>query len=164
MLEIEKSFSPDDWKQFAAELNFSQPGEFYYLEQGANSGLSSDTINPEYLKSLEPGAKWRKRLKLPVSFRSGKFVHDHLFDRRSRGYKVGRALYGQVEKSRKLTGIAHTFEQLAKEPLYSCRDCGDCSLPDIAYLCPESQCVKNQRNGPCGGTKAGYPAVRSPES
>ena len=29
------------------------------------------------------------------------------------------------------------------------------SLPDIAYLCPESQCVKNQRNGPCGGTKAG---------
>ncbi|MDA0233112.1 MAG: methylenetetrahydrofolate reductase C-terminal domain-containing protein [Chloroflexi bacterium] len=52
--------------------------------------------------------------------------------------------------------MAHTFEQLAKEPLYSCQDCGDCSLPDIAYLCPESQCVKNQRNGPCGGTKAGY--------
>jgi methylenetetrahydrofolate reductase (NADPH) len=25
----------------------------------------------------------------------------------------------------------------------------------MAYLCPESQCAKNQRNGPCGGTKAG---------
>ena len=38
---------------------------------------------------------------------------------------------------------------------FDCQDCGDCSLPDIAYLCPESQCAKNQRNGPCGGTKQG---------
>ena len=40
-------------------------------------------------------------------------------------------------------------------PLFGCRDCGDCSLPDIAYVCPESQCAKNQRNGPCGGTRDG---------
>jgi methylenetetrahydrofolate reductase (NADPH) len=39
--------------------------------------------------------------------------------------------------------------------LFDCQDCGDCSLPDIAYLCPESQCAKNQRNGPCGGTRDG---------
>ena len=31
----------------------------------------------------------------------------------------------------------------------------DCSLPDIAFLCPESSCAKNQRNGPCGGTRDG---------
>ena len=24
-----------------------------------------------------------------------------------------------------------------------------------AYLCPESKCVKNQRNGPCGGSHDG---------
>ena len=40
-------------------------------------------------------------------------------------------------------------------PLFHCRDCGDCSLPDIAYVCPESMCAKNQRNGPCGGTRDG---------
>jgi methylenetetrahydrofolate reductase (NADPH) len=39
--------------------------------------------------------------------------------------------------------------------MFDCRDCGDCSLPEIAFLCPESQCVKNQRNGPCGGTRQG---------
>ena len=39
--------------------------------------------------------------------------------------------------------------------MFGCKDCGDCSLPDIAYLCPESQCAKNQRNGPCGGTRLG---------
>jgi methylenetetrahydrofolate reductase (NADPH) len=49
----------------------------------------------------------------------------------------------------------HLVEQAAKVPMFGCRDCGDCSLPDIAYLCPESQCVKNQRNGPCGGTRQG---------
>jgi methylenetetrahydrofolate reductase (NADPH) len=39
--------------------------------------------------------------------------------------------------------------------LYHCKDCVVCSLPDIAFLCPESQCAKNQRNGPCGGTREG---------
>jgi methylenetetrahydrofolate reductase (NADPH) len=44
---------------------------------------------------------------------------------------------------------------MSKAILFQCRDCGDCSLPDIAFLCPESQCAKNQRNGPCGGTREG---------
>src|SRR5262249_58257856 len=51
--------------------------------------------------------------------------------------------------------VMRGFEHLSKRVLYDCRDCGDCSLPDIAYLCPESQCAKNQRNGPCGGTRGG---------
>ena len=48
-------------------------------------------------------------------------------------------------------------------PLFGCRDCGDCSLPDIAYVCPESQCAKNQRNGPCGGTREGLCEVYDTE-
>ena len=47
------------------------------------------------------------------------------------------------------------LEQAVKVPLYDCRDCGDCSLPDVAYLCPESQCPKGERNGPCGGSRDG---------
>lgn len=156
VLEIERSFSADDWKQFAAELHYPQPGEFYFFEEGENRGLSSDRVNADYLKSLESRGGWPAKFRQPVSFHAGKFMHSHLFDTGSRGYRVGRALYGKIEKSKKLAGVAHTLEQMAKEPLYSCQDCGDCSLPEIAYLCPESQCVKNQRNGPCGGTKAGY--------
>ena len=48
-------------------------------------------------------------------------------------------------------------------PLFGCRDCGDCSLPEIAYVCPESQCAKNQRNGPCGGTREGLCEVYDTE-
>jgi len=27
---------------------------------------------------------------------------------------------------------------------------------DLAYVCPMSQCPKNQRNGPCGGSQNGW--------
>jgi methylenetetrahydrofolate reductase (NADPH) len=54
-------------------------------------------------------------------------------------------------------------EQAAKVPLFACKDCGDCSLPEIAYVCPESQCAKNQRNGPCGGTRDGLCEVYDTE-
>jgi methylenetetrahydrofolate reductase (NADPH) len=46
---------------------------------------------------------------------------------------------------------------------FGCKDCGDCSLPEIAYVCPESQCAKNQRNGPCGGTRDGLCEVYDTE-
>ena len=47
------------------------------------------------------------------------------------------------------------LEHWSKTALFGCKDCGDCSLPEIAFLCPESACAKNQRNGPCGGTREG---------
>ena len=37
-----------------------------------------------------------------------------------------------------------------------CMDCGDCALTDVAYVCPMSQCPKNQRNGACGGSFEGW--------
>ena len=58
---------------------------------------------------------------------------------------------------------AHLAEQAAKVPMFDCKDCGDCSLPDIAYVCPEGPCAKNQRNGPCGGTRDGLCEVYDTE-
>ena len=66
------------------------------------------------------------------------------------GFRAWARVYEQIERFR-LDRPVHLFEQAVKVPLYDCRDCGDCSLPDIAYLCPECHCQKNQRNGPCGG-------------
>ena len=36
------------------------------------------------------------------------------------------------------------------------RTVGDCALPDLAYICPMSQCPKNQRNGACQGSYDGW--------
>jgi methylenetetrahydrofolate reductase (NADPH) len=48
------------------------------------------------------------------------------------------------------------FEHLIKVALFECQNCGDCGLFDVAFLCPMSQCPKNQRNGPCGGSYEGW--------
>ncbi len=155
ILEMADSFGENDWKHFAQEINFPQADEFYYFEQGDNPGLSSDEINKSYQATKTWSAKVRTRITVPLSYRMGKFAHDQVFTKDTRGFKFWKTIYGQVEKSRKLSKVAHVLEQAIKIPTYHCRDCGDCSLPEIAYLCPVSQCVKNQRNGPCGGTKAG---------
>ncbi len=51
--------------------------------------------------------------------------------------------------------MAHRVERAAKLAMYGCQDCGDCSLPDCAYLCPKKWCSKCGRNGPCGGSADG---------
>jgi methylenetetrahydrofolate reductase (NADPH) len=66
------------------------------------------------------------------------------------------ALARKADSSRRLGRAVGFFEYLAKATLYGCQNCGDCALFDVAYLCPISQCPKNQRNGPCGGSHDGW--------
>ncbi len=37
-----------------------------------------------------------------------------------------------------------------------CRRCGDCTLPEVALLCPQSQCPKFLFSGQCGGSSEGW--------
>ncbi|MEI9973846.1 MAG: methylenetetrahydrofolate reductase C-terminal domain-containing protein [Ignavibacteriota bacterium] len=91
----------------------------------------------------------------PLAYRFSRLVHHHVFDEKSAGFRAGQALYGAVERTPQLARALHGAEYAIKALQFQCKDCGDCSLPEIAYLCPESQCAKNQRNGPCGGTHDG---------
>jgi methylenetetrahydrofolate reductase (NADPH) len=91
-------------------------------------------------------------------------MHDAVFAREAPLFPAGRAFFRGVEKSpRPVRKLVHAAEQAVKVPLFHCRDCGDCSLPEIAYVCPESICAKNQRNGPCGGTRDGLCEVYDSE-
>ena len=72
------------------------------------------------------------------------------------GFRIAQRFYERVERSGdRVQKVLHQVEHGFKILGFDCRDCGDCALPDIAFLCPESQCAKNQRNGPCGGTRQG---------
>jgi methylenetetrahydrofolate reductase (NADPH) len=93
-------------------------------------------------------------LRAPLAYTVNRLAHDTVFAPGTSGFRVGARAHAAAER-RHLGKPLHLLEQAVKVPLYDCRDCGDCSLPDIAYLCPESQCAKNQRNGPCGGTHDG---------
>jgi len=155
VLETERTFSPEDWKNFAREIQFPQPGEFYYFEQDAATGLATDEVNRIYLAWKKKRGGLYRRLTVSPAFHLGRLAHAVALAPGAPAAGPARAVYGAMEKWQPASRVAHTVERIAKLPLYGCKDCGDCSLPELAYLCPESQCAKNQRNGPCGGTKAG---------
>ncbi len=157
ILQISSSFGPNDWKDFAREIRFAQPGEFYYFEADPETGLSSSEINREYLRSKAHPPR------APLSYKLNRRVHEKVFEKGTVGFRAGQALYESVDRSPGIKRALHAAEQAFKILAFDCRDCGDCSLPDIAFLCPESQCVKNQRNGPCGGTRQGLCEVGEKE-
>lgn len=156
VLDLEATFGQDDWRDFAKEIQFQRPGEFNYYEQDRETGLCSDRVDAKYLESKSSRGLRRSKAAAPLAYKAGRIAHRLAFDRKAPGFPIARWLYRHNDTRPKFGTFLHVAERTAKTPMYSCRDCGDCSLPDIAYLCPESQCVKNQRNGPCGGTRDGY--------
>ncbi len=156
ILKMANRFGEDDWKDFATEICFHYPDEFYFFEPDPETGLSSTEISREYLFSKRPDALKAAKQTIPLSYKINRTVHDKVFEKGSWGFTIGKRISQAVDgTSKTVKRVIHGAEQAVKVPAFDCRDCGDCSLPDIAYLCPESQCVKNQRNGPCGGTRQG---------
>jgi methylenetetrahydrofolate reductase (NADH) len=137
-----------DWRGLVPETSFAVPGTWYAYEADPVSSLNGPRAVDRSTRGGGPfgGA--------PFGYRVNRAVHAAVFDPQSPGARAARPLYRFVE-GHHLGHPLHVLEQAAKIPLFGCRDCGDCSLPEIAYLCPESQCVKNQRNGPCGGSREG---------
>ena len=147
ILAIERSFAPGDWQQFAREIAFSRPGEFFYFAADATTGLAdparhADTpaLRSNHVGPIYALSKWTH---------SAMFAPDRTLSRLGAKLCANSANPAQGPKAMRLV------EHASKLALFACKDCGDCSLPEIAYLCPESQCAKNQRNGPCGGTRDG---------
>ena len=147
ILSIERSFAPDDWKQFAREIQFSRPGEFFYYESDPATGLADPARQT-------PRTETRSK-HVTALYQISKWSHDSMFVPGTAFARWGAKLCAHARDPMQGPAPLRALEHLSKAALYSCKDCGDCSLPEIAYLCPESQCAKNQRNGPCGGTREG---------
>ena len=147
VLALEQTFSPDDWKQFAREISFSRPGEYFFYARDEATGLADPSrraVLPE-VKSHHTG----------LSYELSKLAHSAMFTPGGAISRLGNKVCSSAKDPMQGPRLMRLVEHASKVALFSCRDCGDCSLPEIAYLCPESQCAKNQRNGPCGGTRDG---------
>ncbi|HEU5078661.1 MAG TPA: methylenetetrahydrofolate reductase C-terminal domain-containing protein [Opitutaceae bacterium] len=147
ILAIERTFSPDDWKQFAREISFSRPGEYFFYEENSATGLANPNQRTESpkLPSKHVG----------FTYLLSKWVHDSMFTPGHALSRLGAKACANAKDPMQGPKPMRALEHLSKLALFNCKDCGDCSLPEIAFLCPESQCAKNQRNGPCGGTRDG---------
>jgi methylenetetrahydrofolate reductase (NADPH) len=153
ILERADAFAPGDWRELVRDVQFALRDEFHLYERDEATGLASPQLNRDYVASRKRAGRGRGA---PAGYRFSRRVHDAVFEPGGALHGPALKLFKSIDAApRSVQKAAHLAEQAAKVPMFGCRDCGDCSLPDIAYLCPESQCAKNQRNGPCGGTRDG---------
>lgn len=153
ILELADAHPADDWRHLVKDISWALPGTVQPFELDGD-GLATPEVGRAYAASLTPEARKRARGGVSPMYKLDRVLHDRVFTPGSPGFATWAKVYGKAEQLR-IEKPLHILENAAKIPMFDCRDCGDCSLPDIAYLCPESHCQKNQRNGPCGGAHDG---------
>ena len=135
------------WPELFRYFDYPLENGFYYYERDPATGLNKE--HPVERSTRPPAAK------VEGIYGVSNFVHHVMFEPGEKCYGFmqwlcGKAAGGQGE------AVLHKMEHLTKVILYDCRDCGDCALIDLAYVCPMSQCPKKQRNGACGGSFQGW--------
>jgi methylenetetrahydrofolate reductase (NADPH) len=133
------------WMDYLQEFELPQENGFYFFERDSTTGLNAPT----------PAVRAQKPKQPPVYLLSRLF-HALIFEPKSPFFKLMQRIMRFIDASRLRTKFFHFFERCSKTTIYSCKDCGDCALFDVAYLCPVSQCPKDQRNAPCGGSFHGW--------
>lgn len=132
-----------NWQELIKEFDYPQPNGFYYFEKDQNISLNSD--QPSNRKDLPLD------IKVPKVYSFMRSIHKLAFEPHSPFFPFMQGIF-KLKKNNK----AHSIEHLLKVVSNDCKDCGDCALTDVAYVCPMSQCPKSQRNGACGGSNQGW--------
>jgi len=79
-------------------------------------------------------------------------IHYLFFSKSSPLYPTLFKIFNFCSKKRRLRNLMANIEYIIKRPLFYCQECGDCTLWDFNYFCPQSQCAKGLLNGICGGS------------
>src|SRR5438093_9828241 len=124
------------WKELAEEFTYAPKSAFYMFEPGAAAprklrGLSDRAVN----------ALWH--LLSPTQIPRGSILE-----------KWARAMFAWIDRRPTMSHFLERAEFAIKSPAFGCEACGNCVLPDMQYVCPQT-CPKQLRNGPCGGTNNG---------
>ena len=133
-----------EWKSLVEEFQYPMEDGFYYYEQDPETGLNAE----EHAPLPEDPSQG-------LGYRGFKVAHELMFEPDGPLFGPMRTLSKAVDDSA-LEEPFTTVERITKTITNDCQECGNCALFDLAYLCPMSQCPKNERNGPCGGSYDGY--------
>ncbi len=130
----------DDWRRHRDTVHFPAGPTWYLYGEPAGTACA---VTPQ---PLSPG---RRRGGLPMH----RFVHRLLFSRHTPTGRLFARLCLGLGTWRPTAGLLRLIERIGKEILFACRMCGDCTLAESTYLCPQSGCPKKLINGPCGGSR-----------
>ncbi len=134
-----------NWQDYVHEFNFPQKDGFYLFQSDPKIGLNTTILSFRIEKATHP---W--------FYLFSRMAHATIFNPDSIVFKSFHPIATWIDSTHGLKHVFSDFEHQAKVTLFDCENCGDCGLFDVAFLCPISQCPKNQRNGPCGGSLNGW--------
>ncbi|NWF55773.1 MAG: methylenetetrahydrofolate reductase C-terminal domain-containing protein [Syntrophaceae bacterium] len=143
LIEKSKEYSAA-WDSLVREFSFPQEKGFYLYMEDAKTGLNTDVPN---FKRIHPRKKW--------GYRFMRFLHHFMFVPGAPLFKTARCFFQKIDGSRAEIPFTE-LEYWIKFASSRCQRCGDCTLSEMAFLCPQSQCAKFLLNGQCGGSRDGW--------
>jgi methylenetetrahydrofolate reductase (NADPH) len=139
VLDTAEELEPD-WGQHRTDVHFPVKDSWYLYPPTEIGSCGAKRV------SLKPG-------RLSHTPLIHKFMHRLLF---TPGTFISN-IFGQFclfcAKTRQGTAFLRNIESGIKGFIFYCRMCGDCTLPESTYICPQAGCPKKLLNGPCGGSR-----------
>lgn len=135
-----------DWQACIPDLDFWPAASFFYFLKDPQTGLNQPTSTLEPTKTRPP---------LLSTYAFLQWVHTAAFAQEGSLYPGCRKLCLAMDRSR-LSGALSHLEHTIKFLAFGCQNCGDCTLAELAFFCPQSGCAKYLLNGACGGSLNGW--------
>ncbi|MGW8161874.1 MAG: methylenetetrahydrofolate reductase C-terminal domain-containing protein [Desulfobulbales bacterium] len=139
ILDTAEELSPQ-WDELRKDVHFPVPGTWYFYKpiRPGTCGEKKNVLNPGRLNHQQAPHK---------------IIHHLLFSPPNLSSRLFGKFCLLCAKKRMLTNMLRTIEKWIKSVVFYCRMCGDCTLAESTYLCPQSGCPKKLLNGPCGGSR-----------
>ena len=132
------------WESLLKEFDGYDDGAFYYYRKNEENGLNLAEKNDFSTYSAD--------VRDPLKYKLLRKLHESVFEKEGFLAKSASAFGRRSAKGK----FCRNVEKALRAGILHCRDCGDCALPFTDFICPMTQCPKEQRNGPCGGSRNGY--------
>jgi methylenetetrahydrofolate reductase (NADPH) len=127
------------WEELMEEVNYAPSDTFYLYPRD----------------QAQPVNRYERQETPSLAYRAMRGIHNLAFTQNAPLYRNGVWFYRRY-KDTFLDRVFTEIEYDIKAVTSRCQRCGDCTLAEVAYLCPQSQCPKFQLNGPCGGSQDGW--------
>ena len=136
----------DDWQDFLPQFDHPQPSGFYAFRETPPGPSDSPLFG-----SRPSPTPVMDRVMYPLMQHS----HNLFFNFDSPLAPFYRTVCKTLDGNKAGQVLMHLVEHPVKWLFLRCRQCGDCAIQHVAFLCPESGCPKHTRNGACGGSLKG---------
>lgn len=135
-----------NWRQLTADLSFWPAEGSYYFARDSATGLNLPQPLPHQEKTP---------LHCQLSYRFSEQIHNLCFQPDGRFFQQAKKVCLSLDRHGQ-ANLLMQVEHLLKLLLLNCKNCGDCRIAQLAYLCPQSGCAKYLLNGACGGSLNGW--------